>query len=345
MTSDDGRVGYGEAAPDPEAQLPAPALAEALAAAAPALFRHRDLKELDGGDVRPDQVEPSAASSLACALDTAVCDLLAQHHGVPISRLLNHGAAHEVSVNALVAARDVSRATGEARAARDAGFRCVKLKVGLSDDLAEECARAIAVRRAIGPDVRLRLDANGKWDLPAAARFLRAVSPLDIEYVEQPVPPGDLSLLGRLQGMVDVPLAADEDVTDLDTARRIIATRDASVLVLKPQRLGGIRPCLRVIEEARQAGIRCVVTTNIDAGVGTAACLHLAASLPKGSPACGLATASLLQSDLTPAPIPIVAGVMRVPGGPGLGVRLDPDAIARYTDGWRVVYPTPGSGR
>ncbi len=104
----------------------------------------------------------------------------------------------------------------------------------------------------------------------------------------------------------------------------------ASVLVVKPMVVGGLRPARRIVELAEEAGVGTIVTTTIDAGVGVAAALHLAATLPEGSPACGLATGSLLADDLIVRPLAVRDGSMLLPDGPGLGVELDEAKLARY---------------
>jgi o-succinylbenzoate synthase len=333
LTSDSRLVGLGEAAPTPESGLEAEVLSQTFAAVASALVG-LDIDALPTPNRQPPTPDPTHAA-LACALDTAVCDLLAQEGNFSLARYLRTEAAASVEVNALVTAPDLIEAVKAARAARDAGYRTVKLKVGMADEATLECARIVAVRKTLGPEVKLRLDPNGAWDIATAMTVLRAVEPLDIEYVEQPLAAGNLDAMAYLQSRLKIPIAADEDVTDIAAAQRVINAGAARVLILKPQRLGGVRPSLQLIEAAGRAEVACVVTTSIETGVGTAACLHLAAALPPGSPASGLATAALLESDLTLAPIVASEGSMRLPDGAGLGVQLDPEALVRYTDGWR----------
>jgi o-succinylbenzoate synthase len=225
-----------------------------------------------------------------------------------------------VTVNALLTAESAGAAAHEARLARNAGFQTVKLKVGVLSDLAAEQARVAAVREAIGPDVRLRLDANGAWNEQQAVETLRALEPCDIEYVEQPVPAGDIATLKRVQDAVATPIAADEDVTGLDAALAVLEARAARLLVLKPQAVGGLLTARRIIEAASAAGVRCVVTTSIDTGVGTAAALQLAATCP-GNRAHGLATLDLLEGDLIRGPgLPVERGWMALPASAGLPV-------------------------
>src|SRR5205823_5740195 len=109
----------------------------------------------------------------------------------------------------------------------------------------------------------------------------------------------------------------------------IISLRAADLLVLKPIPLGGVGSVSSCVHAAHAAGVRTVITTSIDTGVGTAAALHLAAALAPEE-AHGLATLDLLENDLISTPLPIENGFMRLPDGPGLGVDLDREQMARY---------------
>ena len=332
LTAEDGLAGLGEAAPVPEADVSGDALSRTLATLAPRLLR----RQPNDFDVKALLDSDEAGRALACAVDTAACDLLARHRGVSVAHFLSPNAAAAVAVNALVTAPSPESAARDAAEARVAGFGAVKLKVGTAASLDEERRRVAAVREALGPDVKLRLDANGAWGVDQAIEAIRALAAYRVEYVEQPIAPGNLESLRRVQDAVATPVAADEDVTSPEAARRLLDAGAAHVLVLKPQRLGGLRPSREVIDAATAAGVKVVVTTSIESGVGTAACLHLAASLPDVGRAHGLATLDLLEDDLIlDSGLPIVKGCMRLPEGPGLGVRLDEAALARYSDGWR----------
>ncbi|MGH8007715.1 MAG: mandelate racemase/muconate lactonizing enzyme family protein [Candidatus Binatia bacterium] len=252
----------------------------------------------------------------------AVCDALAQAAGTTVAEFLTPDVARLVNVNATIGAASTAGAYQAALYARAAGFGCVKLKVGMARSLEEECERVAAVRDAIGSHMLLRLDANGAWEAEEAIRIIQTLEPYNLEFVEQPVRPGNLEAMKRVREAVRTPIAADEDVVDYDAACRVLQCAAAQVLVLKPMMLGGLRPARRIIELAYSAGVATVVTTTIDSGVGTAAALHLAATLPHGSPACGLATADLLAADLLVCPLPVRGGRMELPVSPGLGVEL-----------------------
>ncbi len=190
-----------------------------------------------------------------------------------------------------------------------------------------------AVREALGPDIRLRIDANEAWGVEQAIRAVRELEEYGLEMVEQPVAAGDLPGLARVRAAVDVPIAADEDVTNVEAAERVLEAGAADVLVVKPMVVGGLRPARRIVEMAAAAGASVVVTTTIDAGIGTADALHLAATMPPGGPACGLATGSLLDAYLRTRPLVARCGRMGLPDGPGLGVELDEGQLARYGGG------------
>jgi L-alanine-DL-glutamate epimerase-like enolase superfamily enzyme len=273
---------------------------------------------------------PTGATALAAGIETALLDAVARRAGVPLARWLDSGAADRVPVNALVSARQPDRAAAEAAAAVAHGFATVKLKVGTARSTAAEVERVAAVRSALGPGPRLRLDANGAWGEEEAVALLRRLERFDLELVEQPVAADDLAALARVRRSVGVAVAADEAVTGVDAARRVVAAGAADVLVVKPMVVGGLGPAREVAAVARAAGLGVVVTTTVDAGVGTAAALHLAASLGESRMAHGLATAGLLESDLLVEEIGVCGGVMAVPGGEGLGVGVDWGAVERH---------------
>lgn len=206
----------------------------------------------------------------------------------------------EVEVNAIVPAVGPERAH---RIVRGSGCTTVKVKVGEGDDR----ARVEAVRDALGPSGRVRIDVNAAWDLDTAVRRLRELAAYDLEYVEQPV--AQLRDFPRLRAKVDVPLAADEAVRLAPDPLHIPGIAAADVVILKVQPLGGVQRCLDVAEAA---GRPAVVSSAVETSVGLAAGLALAAALPDLAGACGLGTLSLLAGDVTADPLRPVGGRLRV---------------------------------
>jgi o-succinylbenzoate synthase len=335
LVADDGRVGLGEAAP--LAAFGGGTIDDTLARVAE-LARGIAGRDLDSGLALLDRLDYRTAgmSAAACGFDTALLDLRAQAAGLPLARLLDARAADAVAVNATVGAADTAAASRAAGQAARSGIRCVKLKVGVVGTRAAELARVAAVRAAIGADIALRLDANAAWDVPEATAIIRAAERYDLELVEQPVAPGDLAGMAQVRGSVQAPIAADESVGGPEQAQRVIAAGAADVLVVKPMMAGGLRRAHSIIGLAQQAGLRTLVTTTIDAGVGVAAALHLAATLPMPL-ACGLATGTLLRGDLLVQPIVFRNGALHLPDQPGLGVYLDQRQVALYASGWQEV--------
>ena len=192
----------------------------------------------------------------------------------------------------------------------------VKVKVGSGDDL----GRVRAVRQALGPRVRIRVDANGAWDLPTAVERVRALAALDVELVEQPV--ASLEDLARLRRLVPLPLAADEAVRSLDDARRLRRLGAADALVVKVQAAGGVRAALALAEAA---GVPAIPSSLVETSVGLAAGLAFAACLPATPFASGLGTGALLAGDVVREPL--------VPVDGWLALRRplpDPELLARY---------------
>jgi L-alanine-DL-glutamate epimerase-like enolase superfamily enzyme len=285
-----------------------------------------------------------AARAANCAFETAIADAATRTADCRLAEMMRYQpetgrlsvTRAEVPVNATIAVRNQADGALAASKAVAAGFRSLKVKVGMQDSVDAEFAGIRSIRRAIGPEVRLRLDANGAWDEPTAIDMICALEACDIELVEQPVPAHDLDALGRVRAAVATRIAADEAVVDFDSAQRALGCSD--VLVLKLMRLGGPATASTVAEAAQLSGRSALITTSIDTGIGTALALHLAATLPDEALAHGLATLDLLEDDLIEEPgLPVVRGMMRLPDTPGLGVELDEEALMRYSDGWHEV--------
>jgi o-succinylbenzoate synthase len=335
LTTAEGLEGLGEAAPVPAFGDRLDDSLRVIADLAPHLIG-LGLLEADALLARLNYTQPGVAAA-ACAFDTALYDIRAQRAGWPLARLLGGDAGQPVPVNATIGALEPAAACLAASHATAAGFRCVKLKVGVAGSRQAEIGRVAAVREAIGPDIHLRLDANGAWSITEAIAIIRSLERYDIELVEQPVSAADLAGMAQVRAAVDTPIAADESVRGPEQARQVIAARAAQILVVKPMLAGGLRRALEVVALAREAGLGALVTTTIDAGIGVAAALHLATTLPALTLACGLATGPLLADDLIAQPLIARDGTMRVPDAPGLGVVLDEGQIKRYANGWREV--------
>jgi len=327
LEGDSGLSGLGEIAPLRRATM------RNVAHFLPILLRRLTGVDIDdipetAGAVLADN---AATPAILCGLDIAACDLLAKEAGVPVVEFLGGCQRRVVPVNATISADTPELAAQAARHAVANGLRCVKLKVGMMRNLAAECALVGAVRDAIGPETLLRLDANQAWDRVSAIRNISELERFGLEFVEQPVAARDIEGLAAVHDVVGTAIAADESVTSAASAEAIIKSAAASLLVIKPMVVGGLRPAMAIIRLALACEVEPVVTTTIDSGVGIAAALHLAAAF-KGTRACGLATAELLECDLTSGTPQVHRGEMVCPNTPGLGVEIDEVKSAPYLD-------------
>lgn len=287
-----GRVGWGDSPaplPDPGDDAPAAILA-ALTATLPGRSPEAALAGL-------------APAPAAFGLEVALLDLLARQRGLPLARLLAPAAAARVAVNAVVPSDGVAAAVA-------AGFSVIKLKLGLApwrDEVA-------ALRRLVLPDgVRLRLDANQAWSRAEAAAVIAALAGLPIDLLEEPLRRPTPAALAALQAVAPFPLALDESLEPGGLPDPVPVRR----LVLKPARLGGLRPTLALAAAARRAGLEVVVTTLVELAVGVAATAALAAALDPL--AHGLATSCWLAEDVA-APLPIHRGWIAVTAQEGHGI-------------------------
>jgi O-succinylbenzoate synthase len=213
-----------------------------------------------------------------------------------------------IPINATVPVASPARA---AEIVAASGCRTAKVKVAdPAVSLAEDCSRVAAVREALGRDGRIRVDANGAWDVDTA---VIAIDALDraaggLEYVEQPC--RTLDELAAVRRKVGVRIAADESIRRAEDPLRVAVTGAADIAVLKVAPLGGVRRALAV---AQACGLPCVVSSAVETSVGLAAGLALAGALPELDFACGLGTLSLLTGDVVAEPLRPVDGWLAVP--------------------------------
>ncbi|MGC0143002.1 o-succinylbenzoate synthase [Pseudactinotalea sp. Z1732] len=227
---------------------------------------------------------------------------------------------HRIPINVTVPAVGPERAAQIVR--EGGGCRTAKVKVAEPGQGVEaEQARLEAVRDALGPTGRIRIDANGAWDVPTALDRLRLLDRAagGLEYVEQPcatVP--DLATVRRRS---NVPVAADESIRRAADPMQVARAGAADVVVLKVQPLGGVTAALRIAEDV---GLPVVVSSALETSVGIAAGLALAAALPDLPYACGLGTVNLFTEDVAARPLVPTDGVLPVGR-----VAPDPDRLAR----------------
>jgi L-Ala-D/L-Glu epimerase len=308
LTGEDGSVGYGEAAPlESYDGVSIERVQRVLESYRPVLARSADM---NGAQVieacRGIEDLPAALS----AIDLALWDRAGRRAGKPVADLLSDDAATYVPVNATLSALDRAGAAQQAAAAVQAGFQCLKLKVGVGDD----AGRVAATRAAAGPRVALRLDANGAWSVSEAVAAIEALSPAGLELVEEPT--HGLHAMREVREQVAVRVSIDETAGE----HGALTAGVADAICLKISRCGGIAGLLAAATLVRATGAEVYLASSLDGPLGVAAALHAAAALASRGPVahCGLATLELFE-DLE-NPLPARAGTIARPTSPGLGV-------------------------
>ncbi len=309
----DGVRGYGEAAPlEAYDGVSIEAVRSALEDCVPVLA------SADGADdarLLPDCARRAVLPQALAAVDLALWDLAGRRAGEPVWQLLGAPAAPQVEVNATIAAADRAGAAAEAGALRAAGFTCLKAKVALGDDP----GRLAAIRAAAGPEMAIRVDANGGWSVEEALAALRVLAPAGIELCEEPA--SGLEAIRRVAARSPVPVAIDESAA----APGALEARACAAICLKIGRCGGITGVIEAARRARSVGYEIYLASTHDGPLGIAAALHAAAAIQPDRPS-GLATLSLFDA---PAPFEPRAGVMRPSPGAGLG-----DDVVDWYETW-----------
>ncbi len=211
------------------------------------------------------------------------------------------------------------------------GCTTAKVKVAQrGQTLSDDVARVSAVRDRLGPSGKVRVDANGAWDLQQARDALSALSAYDLEYAEQPV--ADVADLARLRvalaaSGVNVPIAADESIRRAADPMLVARTEAADLIVIKVAPLGGVSAALQIVADC---GLPAVVSSALDSSVGIAGGVALACALPELNHACGLGTLALFDGDVCADPLLATGGVLTLTAASLATQMVDPDLLQRH---------------
>jgi o-succinylbenzoate synthase len=326
LHTDDGPVGLGEASP-----VGAGSTEEIRETAAYLEGSASNLLGLDPALHTNSLQHPllGLPAQLRFGLETALLDLKGKSLAKPLASLLG-GTPSSLPVNAVLASDSPAVVAAEAINAVTQGFHTIKLKVA-QGSFNQDKAMVSAVREAVGPDIKIRLDANLGWSVSEAIGNLQRLEPYGLEYVEDPVPGHEAPRLPEVRSSVSVAIAADETLDLEDPVLRQLAIDNADVLVIKAARSGGLYKALDMVRLGTKKGKQIVVTSSLESGVGIAAGAHLASTLVAHPFAHGLATGPLLESDLLTASPFSWAGTLAVPVGLGLGVSVDEGLFEKYS--------------
>jgi L-Ala-D/L-Glu epimerase len=260
---------------------------------------------------------PAASFAIECCL----LEHLALRKNVSVARLLSEQVRETLHVNALIEGDDASALAKAAERAAGEGFKTVKTKVA-ARPLGVDAQRLLAVRKAVGQNVKIRIDANAGWTEATARSALRGLEALELEVCEQPVARGDVEGMRRIRHLVPCRIAADETMLVREALRPLLRKDPyaaADVVVIKPAALGGLLQSLQLSRESWAAGMSSYVTTMMDGPLSRAAAAHLAAVLPDDAWAHGLSTVELLEDVSVDAFTP-KNGIITMPTSSGWGI-------------------------
>lgn len=264
------------------------------------------------------------------ALETALLDLTGQMTGLSIAELVGGRHRDTAPVSLSVANPDFEADLRDVARIHEDGVRLFKLKAGFADH-AFDRMRLEALRERYGAEVSLRVDYNQGLRATDAIRTLRDLEPFDLTFIEQPVKRHERAALAEIARAIDTPVMADESVFDPREALDGVGMRLADVFALKIMKSGGIRRALEVAAIARLGGIDVYGGCMFETGVAHAAGAHLMAALPDLHLGCEFYMSTYYtREDVLTEPFPVRGGQVHVPDGPGLGVAVDPDRLAKY---------------
>lgn len=322
--TDQGVTGIGEACPFP------PITGETQATNAAAARSLREM--LLGRDplawnavVRGFGALVHTNPSAAAAYDTALFDILGKVAGLPLFRLLG-GSRTEFETDITVGIDTPERMAARARKFAAAGYRTIKVKVGLDPD--EDVRRLEAVRRAVGGSVRMRIDANQGWTVPVAVYALKKMEKVNIQFVEQPVGAGDIEGLKTVRASSPIPVMADESCFLPADALRLVRRDACDYLNIKLMKAGGIANSIRIAQVADAAGMHCMAGCMIESRVALTAAAHVVAS-QENIVFADLDGNSEHIEDPVLDGISVKKGVIKLPEKPGLGCDVDPAFLKR----------------
>jgi D-galactarolactone cycloisomerase len=278
--------------------------------------------------------------SALSAVDVACWDIRGKAVGRPIHRLLGGGECRALLPYAsTMYFTERDRPIAEPiETAVDKGFTAAKIKIGTGVD--EDVERVRTAREILGDDARLMVDINGNYRPDQAVRTAEAIAEYDIEWIEEPVPPENLSGYRELRGRVDVPLAAGEAHYGRFEFKRLVDDRLVDVVQPNLARCGGFSEARRIADLASTENV--AVRPHIwNSAVGMAAAVQFAASVSQYPHTRNVPDPMMVECDRSPNPLrdelletPLdpTGGSLAVPQEPGLGVTVDTDVVERYRD-------------
>ena len=334
LTTDQGLIGWGEACCGADTA----SVEAAVRAMAPFVLGrdpwNREAMRRDAFTHGLWQFRAGTGNFAWAGIDMALWDICGRAFGQPLWRLLGGLQQSEATYFYYLARGTRENLAAQVEDGLRAGFEVFYLKVGLDDT--EDLAMVATVREALGPDPKLRLDANGSWSIPQAIRNLTALGEHDIDFVEQPVGDHPIGQLAELRARLGMAVCANEGLWSEAEAYARIRARQADVFCFSPFWVGSIEGFQRLAWLAHYEGLQVCKHTHGELGLAAAAGQHVVLTLPNDVEG-HQQTAYLLEHDILTEPLPIATGPRwGTIDAPGLGVEVDDDAVAEAAARYRA---------
>lgn len=216
-------------------------------------------------------------TSAKAALDMALYDLYAQRYQAPLYQILG-GCRSELMTDITISVNEPEEMAKDSLETVQEGYQTLKIKVGKNIEL--DLKRLDKIRKAVGDDIKLRLDANQGWSVKEAIDAIKKLEDkgFNIEFVEQPVKAGDIEGMKKVTDSVMTPIMADESVFSPEDAWRLLQCRGADMINIKLMKAGGIHNALKICGIAETAGVECMVGCMLESRIAVTAAAHLAAA-------------------------------------------------------------------
>jgi L-Ala-D/L-Glu epimerase len=331
LETTDGTTGWGEGTPDPHVTGETfGGVLAALREMAPALLGREALDRSGAMRAVETRIGPGQAPTAKAALDIALHDLCGRLCGLPLWALLGGRAREQLTISRVVSLKTPEAMAADALRHVESGFRMVKLKVGVADDVRSDIRRVAAVREAVGDDVHIKIDVNQGWRTAGVAiQGARGVAAYQPDYLEQPVDWRDLEGLADVRRASGLAVMADEAIHSARDVLRAVQLRACDLINIKLMKSGGLLGALQLNAVAETAGYVCQVGTMVESSIASAAGLHLALAL-ENVQTVEMGGPLMLAEDLGRLRDGYEQDQVRVPDGPGLGIMPDEDVIRRY---------------
>jgi muconate cycloisomerase len=263
-----------------------------------------------------------------CAIETALMDAQARRLGIPLSELLGGRVRDELPVAWTLASGDTAKDIAEAEAMLEQRrHRIFKLKIG-ARSVADDVAHVLAIKKALGDAVSVRVDVNMAWSELDAMNGIAALEAGGIDLIEQPVRAEMVAAMARLAQRFSVPVMADEALKGPADALAVGQAGAADVFAVKIAQSGGLMPALQVAHIAQLMGIGLYGGTMLEGAVGTVATAHLCSTFPSLAFGTELFGPLLLTQEILVEPLVYKDFMLQVPNGPGLGIEIDRARLA-----------------